>query len=783
MKGRITMKRNLRRILGLGLSILMLSSSGCFSKKKQKETGAGESSEISSREENIVLNKGQFVKAEDAFFETKEIPLQLPLDSDKKVKTIEYMDTLIRDDQVICGYLVEYEGDIWVYGIAVFTREGELKKNVILPEGEILSSITPGKEGELLVVSVYGADGKRLRLHRITADSKLEKILDFSDNVYFGADAYFTMLDDGSYLAHCFGTVFHISASGELLDEMSVPNSQHTMVRLEDGFYCGIFEWNDDYTEEVLSIQKIDLKEWKTEGEKTRIDSKWLYNFAQTGKDCYHADINGIYKLDMKAGTSSLIVSWNETDCVPGIMRDPVFFVPSSDEVLFIKKKQPEERSISGGSENVLIRLTRAEKNPYAGKRILTAAIAGEGEKEVFQEIMKQYNTDPKSTSRIQIVDYNSLYGIYGSSETEEDLLDRINQEILSGTGPDILINCAGYPRFSTSGRMADMNPYFDGNNGISRDDYYDNIFRAYETDGKLYQVPVYVEMSGLLYNDALLGNKHTYSLSDLLSAGDVLPSDKQLLPVYSCEEILDMLLPVMLSSFVSDETGTCSFDSPEFKDLLEFCRKYGQPQERLERNGGAWVDPVEYLNAETVAAVPYSVNHVMQYSDYAGALRGQALFGGYPLADSSGVGADTIMSVGVAAASSGKEEAFGFVRYLLSPETQVRLSHYLGGFPVHRASCKETTEQLVSEYALFITAPSDPSMAQPGKYYVEEKVVCEGIPELMGKVSAASYKDPFIQNIVKEEAAAFFNNQKSAEEVSGSIQNRAKIVVQERSF
>ena len=56
------MKRNLRRILGLGLSILMLASSGCFSKKKQKETGASASSEISSREENIVLNKGKIIE-------------------------------------------------------------------------------------------------------------------------------------------------------------------------------------------------------------------------------------------------------------------------------------------------------------------------------------------------------------------------------------------------------------------------------------------------------------------------------------------------------------------------------------------------------------------------------------------------------------------------------------------------------------------------------------------------------------------------------------------------
>lgn len=771
------MKRTFLRVIGCCLSLLMLGSCGCSPKKKN----SGDVSESVSHEKNIVLNQGQFVKEEDTFFETKEIPLQVPIDSDKTVKCVEYLDTLISDNQVICGYLIEYEEQIWVYGVAVYTTEGELAQNVILPQNEILNAISLGNAGEILAISMNETNGEHFSLYRITADAKFEKILDFSDELYIGTGAYFTMLDDGSYLEHNFGKILHISATGELLSELSVPNSQHTMIRLDDGWYCGIYEWNEDFTEEVLSIQKIDLAEMKIAGEKILIDSTWLYNFAQIGQDCFHTDINGIYKLDMKSGTSSLILTWNETDCVPGTMRDPVFWVPSSDEVLFIKKKQAEERSSDEVAENVLVHLTRAEENPYAGKRILTAAIVGNGEKQVFQEIMKQYNTNPESTSRIQIVDYNSLYGIYDSSETEEELLDQINQEVLSGSAPDILVNCAGYPRFSTSSRMADMTPYFDGNNGISRNEYYDNIFRAFETNGELYQVPIYVEMSGILYNDALLGNKHAYSISDLMSAVDTLPSDIQLFPAYSYEEMLDIFLPVMMTSFVSDENGTCQFDSKEFQTLLEFCKKYGQQKGMNDNNGGEWINPLDYLNVETVAAVPYTVSDVIQYSDLAGVLRGQALLGGYPLIDNSGVGAEAAMSVGICAASSGKEEAFEFIRYLLSPEIQTQLSYYLSGFPVHRAACKEATERLVNENEDYILAPSDPSMAQPGKYYVEKKVICEGIPELMGDVNAAIYTDPIIQDIVKEETASYFNNQKSVEEVCSTIQNRAQIVIQER--
>lgn len=305
MNGWLKMKRTFQRVIGCCLSLLMLGSCGCSPKKKN----SGDVSESVSHEKNIVLNQGQFVKEEDTFFETKEIPLQVPIDSDKTVKCVEYLDTLIRDNQVICGYLIEYEEQIWVYGVAVYTTEGELAQNVILPQNEILNAISLGNAGEILAISMK-------------------------------------------------------------------------------------------------------------------------------------------------------------------------------------------------------------------------------------------------------------------------------------------------------------------------------------ETNG-------------------------------------------------------------------------------------------------------------EHFN--------------------------------------SGVGAEAAMSVGICAASSGKEEAFEFILYLLSPEIQTQLSYYLSGFPVHRAACKEATERLVNEEEDFILAPSDPSMAQPGKYYVEKKVICEGIPELMGDVNAAIYTDPIIQDIVKEEAASYFNNQKSVEEVCSTIQNRAQIVIQER--
>ncbi len=780
------MKKTAQRIAGAGLGILILISSvSCKNKGKESVLPSESASEGTTREEIVALNDGQYVKEDDPYFECREIPLSIRPEEGKNIKDYELFHTTIGEGKIVAGLYSRYTDGSDSNRIVTFNMDGEIISSATLPEGESLVSVANGRNGEILVMTDANASNKNeafMCVYKVLDDVTLAKALDLPKGIRMSSNAFFTEMEDGSYITHDYGRILRFSPSGEILTDMTVENAQHSMIHIDGEWFVVTYEWNDDFTEEVNSILKVDLSEGKTVGEKMRIDSKWMYSFTQTGDACYHADVNGIYKLDMKGNTKSLVLSWNETDCVPGIMSDPVFQVPSSDEVLFVKKDFSHEDIVSSVPKYSLMHLTRAKTNPHAGKRILTAAVAGEEGKTEFHEIMIRYNTDPQSTARIQIVDYNGLFGIYGSTETMEDLLDRINMEIMSGNGPDILVNCAGYPRFSSGARMADMNPFLDGSSGITRSEYYDNLFHAFETDGKLYQIPICVEISGLAINDSALGNKHEYSIHDLLSVSETLPKDMALFPVYSHEDILDMLLPVALKNFVNDDGHTCKFDSQEFCELLQFCRTYGSPKESISQNGSAWTDPIDYLDLETVAVVPYSFDSFFHYGEYMTALHGKVLFSGYPVTEGTGIAAEAVMSAGICASSSGKEEAWDFIRYLLSIETQKTIAGSGGGFPVQRQAFSEHIKTRMNQYESRLEGKSGSEGDMKILAILSEKEkVLDGLSDLMARVNSQISSDPFIQNIIKEEAAAYFSGQKSAEEVSRIIQNRAMTIVLER--
>ena len=160
-------------------------------------------------------------------------------------------------------------------------------------------------------------------------------------------------------------------------------------------------------------------------------------------------------------------------------------------------------------------------------------------------------------------------------------------------------------------------------------------------------------------------------------------------------------------------------------------------------------------------------------------ALHGKVLFSGYPVTEGTGIAAEAVMSAGICASSSGKEEAWDFIRYLLSIETQKTIAGSGGGFPVQRQVFSEQIKTRMNQYESRLEGTSDSEGDIKLRAILSEKEkVLDGLSDLMARVNSQISSDPFIQDIIKEEAAAYFYGQKSAEEVSRIIQNRAMTIV-----
>lgn len=78
--------------------------------------------------------------------------------------------------------------------------------------------------------------------------------------------------------------------------------------------------------------------------------------------------------------------------------------------------------------------------------------------------------------------------------QTREDYIKWLNTQLLSGEAEDIVITSIGLPlgRYVEMGVFEDLSPYLKAAEEINENDYYMNIFKAYETEqGELYEMPV----------------------------------------------------------------------------------------------------------------------------------------------------------------------------------------------------------------------------------------------------------------------------------------------------
>ncbi|MBE6861870.1 MAG: extracellular solute-binding protein [Ruminococcus sp.] len=217
---------------------------------------------------------------------------------------------------------------------------------------------------------------------------------------------------------------------------------------------------------------------------------------------------------------------------------------------------------------------TSCNKDKPKEKR--TVKIAVSYNSPMLQKAAENYNT-AHDDSCIELVEYGPS-GDENSARNADDL----KLEIVAGDIPDIvdvsLISGLGLEKF---GMYTDLYPFLDSDEELSREAFFPNVFTSCEKDGKLLSLPVtyktifvtagktkffedfteltdeYIMELAEKYPDKLLNATHTNS-SDLIF------------------DSFDM------NRFVDYDSYTCNFNSKEFIDILEFCKKYPAEGEYL---------------------------------------------------------------------------------------------------------------------------------------------------------------------------------------------------------
>lgn len=810
--------------IGTKACALILASSFVFSTgcKKKKET------------------ENRIVKETDPYFSCEEIELkiQLPEDEDKELKSRSFGQTKVFSNCVLVPMSEEY----------VMSEEFMEKWNKRHEDYSVTDSDRQKLQEEYdsyhrNCLAVFGLDGTMKSISEIQAPSHNVEILeDPSGNPkvveYVTSGTSYTaflydvspegdlineirlerqltvlgkslFMGNGNLLVSDQYTVCTFSPDGKLLSEQTLIAPIDGFFKIEGRYYAHMTIL-DVYAEETTPpatyMFEIDLSSGKKKGEKIDITGTISGEKLEQGHDgVYSVTGNGIQKFDLLTGTApQTILSWAETDCthsLDGFWNQGMYFV--SEEEIYMTRltnNQPPRMFESSDYSIRLVHLQRMDKNPHAGKKLIRLAFLGNlNFQKNLLEYINEFNLNPEGRARIVVKDYSgdsslqtSINGLVKASTEEQAMIaDQVYLEILSGEGPDILLNFGSYSQFNTERVLVDLNTLIDGESQLDRSLLFDNILRAYERNGKLYQMPLNFAVTGMVVNKEYAGDRTGWTFEEFQSISKSLPETVKMLGNIPQNDLLTSLMRSETSRLLDYDNRQVKFDDSEFKDILTLVKEYGTPKTRAELQKemnedftGTILDDEQLFGAGMIVAMEQTFDTLYKFGNIDALCDGNVCFIGYPNADGSGALADDPTSIAIAQSCPYKDEAWEFVKSLLEDDIQIQ---YVSGslkFPVNRKAFDSLMEISIEDNQLgWELAETDPDikMYMMASYTHLTQDDVTKLKAVIESIHNSCSFDPSALMIIQEEAPGYFTDQRTIDDVVNIIQKRSSAVVQER--
>ncbi|MBQ7926840.1 MAG: extracellular solute-binding protein [Lachnospiraceae bacterium] len=382
--------------------------------------------------------------------------------------------------------------------------------------------------------------------------------------------------------------------------------------------------------------------------------------------------------------------------------------------------------------------------------------------------------------------EYKIILKDYSQYNTNEDYMagrTKLNNDIITGNMPDMLYLNSDFDisAYATKGLLADIGELIAKDEELSKEKYLTNVFDAYSIDGKLYQlIPSFYVQTFLSHQD-IVGDVDNLSISQMQEIASKQDNAK-IFQYITRDSFMYYIFTYCGRDFVDPATGTCNFDSKEFINLLEFAKTL--PAEYSYDEEENYDYQTQYMGGRVLLG-DFSVTN-FQHIAYTlnGLFSGKANFNGFPLTEGSKSVLFSGESYAISAKSGNIDGAWSFLRQYMTKEGQEKLEWYLPVMEsVLDAKSVEATQKPYWTDEFGNKQEYDNTMYVNGEEIVIPPLSQEQLDELMNfikSVDTAGYNNTEIQNIVTEDAAAFFNGQKTAQEVATIIQSRAQIYVDE---
>ncbi len=480
---------------------------------------------------------------------------------------------------------------------------------------------------------------------------------------------------------------------------------------------------------------------------------------------------NSLVEYDLETQTYADVLNWIDCDINP----DYVNFasaMPNGKILTVIRDWETNETEIAV--------IAKTEASEVVQKKVLTLGCV-----HISQNLQKAVVDFNKTNEeyRIIIKDYADA-----SEDGTTDAVTRFNNDVLTGNAPDIFVpDNLNMDQLAAKGGIEDLGPYLEKSDVVSRSDLFESVLEAYTKSDILCAIPSSFYVLTVFGRTSEVGEDSGWTFVEMMDYARQYP-DSSVFTYASKTTILQYVLMFDLDSYVNWETGECSFDTPEFKQVLEFAASYPDEADyeasevKLIRNG-------EALLHMTALNEPHSWQILeLIYDEPVTAI-------GFPSANSSGVVVNGTDNICISASSSNKEAAWSFIESMLSKESQS--DNFLPwGFPIRKDAYDELMDKAMEiTYArdengdILLDENGEPVMYSTMNYgwndisfdlyavtQEEKDKITQTIDNIQGMVQ---WNMPGVE-IIYEEAASYFAGDKTVDEVAEIIQSRVKIYVNE---
>ncbi|MBD5511427.1 MAG: extracellular solute-binding protein [Lachnospiraceae bacterium] len=379
-------------------------------------------------------------------------------------------------------------------------------------------------------------------------------------------------------------------------------------------------------------------------------------------------------------------------------------------------------------------------------------------------------------------------YSIYNTQEDYSAGVTKLNNDIISGQVPDILVLSSDMPvdSYIAKGLFADIGKMIEADEELNLEDYMANVFEAYSVNGKLYSIIPAFNISTVMAKTADVGETPGWTLADLKALMEARPESGAFGMSTTRSEVLWQIMRYSGSRFVDRESGKCHFDTQEFIDMLEFVAQFPEEFDWDNEGEDFWKDyDTQYRSGKTLL-MPVTIGDFSSYLYWAHGQFGEPVtLIGFPAEEGIGAVINAENQYVISAKSANKEGAWEFLRYYLTEEYQKGDEMY--GMPVLREAALEKLER-AKERPYWENEDGTKEYYDMTYWIGDERIIIDPLSDeeaddllaYVESVTMSNYYDESLSNIISEEADAFFKGDKTAEEVAKIIQSRAQVYINE---